>query len=110
MIARVTVIRLFSLGLLSGVITFTTNRFHFSHRKLQEKSVHDADVYKKNKKKIKRVPYADRKMKEIYKENLLAQREVSKITWKNLVVVILTYNNYESNKLIQAQFDTWIKK
>lgn len=108
MIPKINIVRLFSL-FLSGVITFAASRFHSSHRNLQVGKVNDVTVHKKIK-KIKRVSYGDRNMKAIYKEDFFEQRKVSKITWKNVVVVILTYNDYESNKLVQAQFDTWIEK
>jgi len=32
------------------------------------------------------------------------------LSWSNIVIVMLTYNNNMADKLIQAQFDTWVRR
>jgi len=61
---------------------------------------------------VKRVIYYSPPMKQFYNKT---EDEIEKdanftVGWENLVFIMLTYNHPAANSLIQAQFDTFIKR
>jgi len=39
-----------------------------------------------------------------------ASKNIPEFSWSNVVIFMLTYDNPDADKLIQAQFDTWIRR
>lgn len=87
-------------------------------KQLVKEPKHEEENNYKNKKNDdmpSRVNMNSKEMKNIYNENLgrNVDRELNPITqlnWSNLVIVILTYNSIQPNRLVKAHFNTWIKR
>lgn len=88
--------------LIISSITLTDSNNN-SLRVLLEKN-DEMKVTSKGKNKV----YAEPKhMSLVYGRETMSEE---KLSWRNMVFVILTYNDPNANMLIRAQFDTWIQR
>lgn len=100
------------LSLLFLCIGFFTFRNKSSvHRRLNEKVSEELSLLeRKQRKGTNKAMINDKEVKNIYKTEERKDSGASKIGWSDVVIVMLIYDRYSVNELIQANFGTWMKR